>query len=134
MRILALLLSLPLAFSLTAAELIKTDAPSDPLKPVIITGKVTNATPLVEGPNDSNIVIWTCRILKRSHYLKLPFNAELSSKWLDRYLDSLDNQHIYFLQSDLKDFDVYRKKLAERAKVPLKQIYEAAQKALKTKP
>jgi uncharacterized protein (DUF111 family) len=26
------------------------------------------------------------------------------------------------------------KKLAERARVPLKQIYEAAQKALKTKP
>ena len=115
MRFSTLLLCLPFALTLTAAEPIKTEAKVDPLKPVIITGKVTNATPLVEGPNDANIVIWTSRILKRSHYLKLPFNEELSGKWLDRYLDSLDNQHIYFLQSDVKDFDVYRKNLAERA-------------------
>ena len=71
MRFSTLLLCLPFALTLTAAEPIKTEAKADPLKPVIITGKVTNATPLVEGPNDANIVIWTSRILKRSHYLKV---------------------------------------------------------------
>src|SRR5678815_136185 len=117
MRLPTLFLCLPFALSLIGAERIKIESglKSDPLKPVIITGKVTNATPLVEGPNDPNIVIWTCRILRKSHYLKLAFDEELSGKWLDRYLDSLDNQHIYFLQSDIKDFDVYRQNLAERA-------------------
>src|SRR5688572_2660167 len=45
--------------------------------------------------------------------MRKPFNDEVSSKFLDRFLDSLDSQHIYFLQSDLKEFEKYRTTLDE---------------------
>src|SRR6185436_9612865 len=53
----------------------------------------------------------TARMLERQHYLRKPFNDEVSSKFLDRYLDMLDGQHMYFWQSDLKQFDKYRNTL-----------------------
>jgi len=72
----------------------------------------TNATTaLVEGPQDVTIVKFVAQILQRQHYLRLPINDEVSAKFLDRYLDSLDNLHIYFLQSDLQEFEKYRYKL-----------------------
>src|SRR5687768_4705849 len=73
----------------------------------------TNGTVLVPGPNDPLIAKVTARMLERQHYLRKPFNDEVSSKFLDRYLDSLDSQHIYFLQSDLKEFEKYRTTLDE---------------------
>jgi len=48
------------------------------------------------------------RFSKRGHLLKQPFTDEISSKFLDRYLDALDNLHLYFIQSDLKEFETYR--------------------------
>ena len=80
-------------------------APSDDL--FLISGKLTNAVPLVEGPNDANIAKVTASIFEGAHYLRKPFNDEMSSKFLDRYLDALDNLHLYFLQSDLKEFEDY---------------------------
>src|SRR5262245_25501414 len=66
------------------------------------------AVPLVEGPQDVTIVKFVAQILQRQHYLRPPINDEASSKFLDRYLDSLDNLHIYFIQSDLQEFEKYR--------------------------
>ncbi len=71
----------------------------------------TNATPLVEGPKDASIVQFVARLLQHQHYLQMPVNDDVSSKFLDRYLDSLDNLHIYFLQSDLQEFEKYRYRL-----------------------
>ena len=45
-------------------------------------------------PNDSRAA-WA------KDYLRQQFNDEISSKFLDRYLDALDNLHLYFVQSDL---------------------------------
>lgn len=78
-----------------------------------LSGRSTNGPALVPGPNDTLIAKVTARMLERQHYLRKPFNDEVSSKFLDRYLDSLDSQHIYFLQSDLKDFEKYRTTLDE---------------------
>ncbi|HEY0455416.1 MAG TPA: carboxy terminal-processing peptidase [Verrucomicrobiae bacterium] len=69
---------------------------------------LTNAVPLEPSPNDGNIAKVVATILERGHYLRQPFNDEISSKFLDRYLDALDNLHIYFTQSDLKEFEDYR--------------------------
>jgi carboxyl-terminal processing protease len=101
MRSFALLLLLSLGLPVCAVD---TD-------PTLITARHTNATPLVEGPDDTNILKWTARILQHSHYSRQTFNDEVSSRFLDRFLDSLDSQHIYFLQSDLKEFDVFRTRL-----------------------
>ena len=67
--------------------------------------------PLTQGPNDSNIARVVSMILERGHYLRQPMDDEISSKFLDRYLDSFDNLHIYFIQSDLDEFEKYRTRL-----------------------
>src|SRR5436309_7032758 len=82
----------------------------------LISGKLTNAVPLVEGENDKDIARVTTAIFENAHYLRRPFNDELSSKFLDRYLDTLDNLHIFFLQSDLQEFEKYRTTLDDLTK------------------
>src|SRR5262245_37017146 len=99
MRLITLLLSGLLAFRVFGAV----DADE-----TLLTRKYTNATPLVQGPNDANIARLVARILEGQHYLRQPIDDEVSSKFLDRYLDALDNLHLYFLQSDLAEFEKYR--------------------------
>src|SRR5262249_10141976 len=45
------------------------------------------------------------------HYLRPRFDDTVSSKFLDRYLETLDPQHLHFLQSDLAGFEAYRTNL-----------------------
>ncbi len=44
-------------------------------------------------------------MLQNSHFAKLPFNAELSHRFLDDYLKDLDFQRLYFTQADVDDFN-----------------------------
>ncbi|MEZ5573221.1 MAG: carboxy terminal-processing peptidase [Halioglobus sp.] len=46
--------------------------------------------------------------LQERHYAKLPYDDELSSEHLDNYIKSLDSNKMFFLQSDLADFEQYR--------------------------
>src|SRR5947208_4717614 len=82
----------------------------------LLSTKHTNAVQLAQGANEASIARVAATILERGHYLKQPFNDEISSKFLDRYLDALDNLHIYFIQSDLKEFETYRHALDELTK------------------
>ena len=50
-------------------------------------------------------------MLTNYHYLRKPFDEVVSSQFLDRYLDTLDPQHIHFTQADLADFEPYRTNL-----------------------
>jgi carboxyl-terminal processing protease len=75
------------------------------------TNAVPAPIPLIQGSNDATIVQFVARLLQHQHYLQMPVNDDVSSKFLDRYLDSLDNLHIYFLQSDLQEFEKYRYRL-----------------------
>ena len=77
----------------------------------LISRKLSEAVPLVEGPNDSNIVRLASEILRRQHFLKLPFDRALSEKFYERYLDAMDPQHIFFTQDDLTEFEKYRDQL-----------------------
>ena len=43
-------------------------------------------------------------MLQNSHFARLPFNAELSQRFLDDYLKDLDFQRLYFTQSDVDGF------------------------------
>src|SRR5215468_4873975 len=68
----------------------------------------TNSWHLVSpGPNDGQIAAMTARLLERFHYLRPRFDGSVSTRFFDRYLETLDPQHLHFLQSDLADFDVY---------------------------
>ncbi len=48
------------------------------------------------------------QILDTYHYKRMKLNDSLSSVILDEYVDVLDNNHSYFLASDMKDFEKYR--------------------------
>jgi carboxyl-terminal processing protease len=65
------------------------------------------------GPADGKIAFVTATLLQQTHFSKQPFDATVSSKFLDHYLESLDPQHLHFLQSDLAEFERYRTKLGE---------------------
>ena len=69
------------------------------------------ANGLAPGPNDPRITYWTARLLQEFHYLQRPLDLELSGKFFDGYVDSLDPRHENFLQSDLAEFSAYRTNL-----------------------
>jgi carboxyl-terminal processing protease len=50
-------------------------------------------------------------MFERSHYRQAPVNDPVSSLVLDRYLESLDGSHSYFLASDIAEFEKYRYQL-----------------------
>jgi carboxyl-terminal processing protease len=79
-----------------------------------VTAADTNGAPrreLKPGEADASIAFVAARMLEQSHYLRQPFNDEVSSKMLDRYLQLLDPQRMHFLQSDLAKFEPYRNRL-----------------------
>jgi len=55
--------------------------------------------------------IHIARSLLLSHYRKQDIDKKLSEKVYDNYLSSLDSQHLYFLKSDIEEFDPYRFRL-----------------------
>jgi carboxyl-terminal processing protease len=67
--------------------------------------------PISPGPIDGPIALVTAQMLQRFQYLRQPFNGAVSSKFLDRYIEMFDPQHLHFLQSDLAEFEVYRTNL-----------------------
>jgi carboxyl-terminal processing protease len=81
--------------------------------------KSTNGVfrPISPGPIDGPIAMVTARMLERFQYLRQPFNDAVSSKFLDRYIEMFDPQHLHFLQSDLAQFEKYRTNL-DRMTVP----------------
>jgi carboxyl-terminal processing protease len=62
-------------------------------------------------PTDANIAASAADVLQTWQYEQHPFDKEISSKFLDRYLDTLDYSHMYFLKSDLDEFEMYRTNL-----------------------
>ena len=46
--------------------------------------------------------------LENRHYAKLHYDDELSSAHLDGYIDKLDGGKMFFLASDLKEFERFR--------------------------
>src|SRR5438105_1020334 len=65
------------------------------------------------GPIDGQIAFVTAGLLEQIHYSKQPFDRSVSSKFLDRYLEALDPQHLHFLQSDVTQFEKYRTRLGD---------------------
>lgn len=66
---------------------------------------------LKPSPDDASIAVVVARMLEQGHYSQHRFDNEMSAKMLQRYLDTLDPQHMHFLQTDLEKFELYREKL-----------------------
>ena len=62
---------------------------------------------------DAEITRLTSKILEKSQFAHHPLDNELASKFLDRYLDTLDGQHMLFLQSDVDEFARFKSTLAQ---------------------
>ena len=67
--------------------------------------------PVHPAADDGRIAWTTAAMLELHQYLTQPFDSALSAKFFDRYLETYDFQHLYFLQSDLAEFDHYRTNL-----------------------
>ena len=50
----------------------------------------TNAAPITPGRTDGRIAFVTAKLLQLSHYSRQPFDAALSSKFYDRFIETLD--------------------------------------------
>lgn len=109
MRLFTLLLAFSFAIGLKGKEALESLGPDTTL----LGEKYTNVTVLVPNSNDPKIVNIVGEILQRSHFKDMRLDDEVSSRFLDRYLDALDPQHFYFLQSDLEEFESYRSRLDE---------------------
>lgn len=61
--------------------------------------------------DDAYIARMVAKILEQSHFLKQDLDDVVSKRFLERYLDILDYQHIHFLQSDITDFKPFETSL-----------------------
>lgn len=75
---------------------------------ILLERRARSLPPVEPVPDEGTIARLTARVLAQYHYLRQPLNDEVSSKFLDRYLDMLDGQHLHFLKSDLDEFEHYR--------------------------
>jgi len=90
-----------------------------PVDDLILLERKSRSLPPVEAvPDEAAIAKLTARILMQMHYLHLqqPLDDQVSSQFLDRYLERLDGLHIHFLQSDLQEFEQYRTALDDLTK------------------
>ncbi len=76
-------------------------------------------------------------LLDNHHFRRLKFNDSLSAIVLDSYFQELDNSKIYFLESDIRSFDVYRPKLDDLTRsenvTPAFVIYSVFQQRYRTR-
>jgi len=64
-------------------------------------------------PTDGNITRISADLLEHSQFSHHRLDDELAARFLDRYLDSLDSDHLLFLKSDAQKFDAFRPRLSE---------------------
>jgi carboxyl-terminal processing protease len=68
----------------------------------------TERTEAAVEKTEANIAGITAVLLEKEQFLHHPFDKEINNRFLDRYLDALDHNHMHFLQSDLDEFAPYR--------------------------
>ncbi len=71
--------------------------------PVVISDE-----PLKPESRHENIGELVTQFVQKSHYLNIVVDDELSSKVMDRYLESIDRNHMYLIASDLEFFEKHR--------------------------
>ncbi len=122
MRILIYLICFRLALAFAAETRAPLVTPGNAVSPVddlILLERRSHSLPPIEAvPDEAAIAKLTSRILMQMHYLHLqqPLDDQVSSQFLDRYLERFDSLHVHFLQSDLQEFEQYRTTLDDLTK------------------
>lgn len=89
------------------------------------TTDVRSDEPLAPERRHEEIGQMVTQFIQRSHYNHVAVNDNLSSRVLDRYIDSLDGNRMYLLASDVEYFDQYRDQLDDFVKnKPLDPVYD----------
>lgn len=66
---------------------------------------------LAPAAHDANAANLATEVLSRYHYKALPLDEYLSSRIFDQYLKALDPEKLYFVQTDIDQFEEARTKL-----------------------
>jgi carboxyl-terminal processing protease len=76
-------------------------------------------------PRHESVGELVTEFIQKSHYSHISVDDELSSRVMDRYIESLDGNRMYLLDSDIEFFENYRYQLDDivRSK-PLDPVYE----------
>lgn len=62
-----------------------------------------------DGMTDGGLIARVLsQLLGTVHYAQHPMDDEMSNRFLERILDELDPQHLFFFQTDLNEFEKYR--------------------------
>ncbi|HEV7390545.1 MAG TPA: PDZ domain-containing protein, partial [Burkholderiales bacterium] len=69
--------------------------------------------PLDQAATNAEVTRLTSKILEKSQFAHHPLDDELAGKFLDRYFDTLDGQHMVLLQSDVEEFSRFKSTLAQ---------------------
>ncbi len=83
------------------------------------TGHMAPPPPIVALPSNSlqptadeeKTAYYVARLMEEFQYLQHPLDKQMSAKFFDGYIDSLDSRHELFLQSDLAEFAPFRTNL-----------------------
>ncbi|MBT8083652.1 MAG: carboxy terminal-processing peptidase [Woeseia sp.] len=83
------------------------------------------AVTLAPEPRHEKIGQLVTEFVQKSHYRHAAVDDELSSQVLDRYIESLDNNRLYFLKSDVDAFEAYRTRIDDMVRSePLNPMFE----------
>ena len=92
------------------------------------TDDIRSDEPLAPERRHEEIGQMVTQFIQRSHYNHVAVNDNLSSRVLDRYIDSLDGNRMYLLASDVEYFEQYRDQLDDFVKSkPLDPVYDMFQ-------
>ncbi len=77
------------------------------------TAALAAVDPATIKPNDTqdDAAMWAMRFLTRFHYKRVPLDDQMSSKILERYVESLDGEKLFFLKSDADEFARFKTQL-----------------------
>lgn len=75
------------------------------------TGALVSDEPLSPESRHEKIGELVTQFIQKSHYLHVAVNDELSSRVMDRYIEALDRNRMYLLESDIAFFETFRHEL-----------------------
>ena len=85
---------------------------ADASKPIKVDGSLN----LEPTEQQSTAIKAVASLISGYNYKKVPLNDSLSAIIYDRFLKSMDENHVYLLASDIADFDKYKTKLDDDIK------------------
>jgi len=96
------------------------------IAPVIAnTEAVVSDEPLLPELRHENIGELVAQFVQKSHYLHVTVNDDLSSRVMDRYIDALDSNRMYLLESDIEYFEKFRHQLDDVVRSqPLDPVFD----------